>query len=202
MSFFIRHPDEWIGVPERWPFPAAHGGEYATVDEWLTALVDELTLLHEFAPEVRARVHELLAMAAQRGQSARSRVFVAFEAWDGPAYVVEAVAYERSRMGAGSLADAAGADDPTQLGAAYSADFTTEDGTVGAVCVRYLPLNDHGVVYGRVDYAFADDDELLILSGGEIDLVDFEKLKPRIERLAATVSASPASVSARSRAGL
>lgn len=197
MSFFIEHPDEWIGVPERWPFPGMHGIEYADADEWLTALVDELTLTHKLEPDVRARVWELLAMAAQRGQAAGTRVFVTFEAWDGPAYVVEALAQERSVLGARSLADAAGADDPTQLGAPFTDDFATHDGTVGAVCIRYLPLNEQGVVYGRIDYAFADDDELLIISGGEIDLVDFEKLKPRIQQLAATVSTSSASVRAR-----
>jgi len=110
VSFFIEHPDEWIGVPERWPFPGMHGIEYSDADEWLTALVDELTLTHKLEPDVRARVWELLAMAAQRGQAAGTRVFVTFEAWDGPAYVVEALAQERSVLGARSLADAAGAD--------------------------------------------------------------------------------------------
>jgi|GEM_PF-2479732 len=188
MSFFIDHPDGWIGVPEYWPYPTTYAGTVESPQEWVDALVDELTRLESFSPEVRARVTTVLLLAAQRSMTAGSRMYAAFERWDGPAYLVEARVQPVGALGTGSLAEFAGAEDPQQLGAPFSEPFVTTSGLQGVRCYRYLPAAEHGVICGRLDYAFASEDSVLTITGGELDLVDFERLKIVTESLAATVS--------------
>ena len=187
MSFFIDHPDDWIGVPEYWPFPTAQGAMLDSAEQWANALADELVVSDDLDAAERARIVELLLMAAQRGAAAGSRVFVAFEDWRGAAYVVESRTESRRQWGAQSLESVVGFDDPTQLGPAFVEDFATASGIEGKRGYRYLPYDDQGVIFARADYAFEQDDEVLTISGGELDLVYFERLKPALSQLAATV---------------
>lgn len=188
MSFSLDHPEEWIGVPERWPFPGADGTEFSDPEHWIMAFLDELSQNEDApSPEVRERVREVLTMAAQRSASARTRVFVLFEGWDGPAFVVEALVRPEEVLGTRSLEEFAGVDDPTQLGPAYVEPFRTESGVGGVLCIRYLPFDEHGIVYGRLDYVFHAEGQVLTLSGGELDLVGFERLKTHMAALAASV---------------
>ena len=190
MSVSIIHPSAWIGVPERWPFPTVDRGTFDTPQEWADALVDDLGRTTVLSPEVRARVVTVLLLAAQRSLVSGTRLFVAFSAWDGPAYLLEARELPSAVLGMGSLAAFAGVDDPEQLGVPFSETFVTESGLEGVRCYRYLPAAEHGVICGRLDYAFAAGDSVLTITGGELDLVDFEVLKRGAEALAATVSSA------------
>ena len=189
MSFRIDHPDGWIGVPEYWPYPTPAGGTVDSPQEWADALADDLNRHHVLAPEVRARVVTVLLLAAQRSLSSETRLFVAFAAWEGPAYLLEMRELPVAVLGMGSLAEFAGANDPEQLGAPFSEPFVTESGLEGVRCYRYLAA-DHGVICGRLAYAFATPESILTITGGELDLVDFEVLKVGAAALAATVSAT------------
>lgn len=193
MTFTLHHPDDWIGIPDRWPFPGENGTEFADAEHWITALVDVLGQEEDApAPPIRERVREVLTMAAQRSARSATRVFVLFEGWDGPAFIVEALTQSDEVLGTRSLEEFVGADDPAQLGAPYLEDVETRDGLSGVLCIRYLPFDAHGVVYGRIDYAFQAEGQVLTVSGGELDLVDFERLKVHASALAATVALVPA----------
>ena len=190
MSFYIEHPDEWIGVPEYWPFPTPQGGIMADAGEWADAVVDGISGddPDALSPEARARIIALLLLAARRGERAGARVFVAFEGWDGPAYIVEAVTEPKSVLGSRTLEQFAGVDDPDQVGPPFGESFVTESGLIGARSYRYLPLAEEGVIYARADYVFAEGDVVLSIRGMESDLVFFEKLKPELAALAGSVS--------------
>lgn len=187
MSFFIDHPDDWIGVPEYWPFPTPRGATLDSPEQWANALADDLTVSEHLSSEARGRVVELMVMAAQRGAAAGSRAFVTFEDWTGPAYVVESRTQPRTELGTQSLESLVGYDDPNQLGPAFQEDFVTASGLDGKRGYRYLPYDDKGIIYARADYAFEHADEVIMLSGGEVDLVFFERLKPALADLARTV---------------
>jgi hypothetical protein len=188
MSLVIRHPDEWIGIPEYWPYPRPDGRELAGPEVWAAELLDEF-IEHGMPEEQRPLVAEVLAMAVQRSIDNRSRLYLLLETWEGPAYLVEAVTHDRRELGMRDLEDFLGREDETQLGAPFAEPFTTASGLEGARCFRYLPYSDHGVIYGRADYGFIDADTLLTLTGMELDLVHFERLKVHLGVLAATVSA-------------
>ena len=132
-------------------------------------------------------IHAATGCWGARAVSAGSRVFVTFEDWAGPAYVVESLTRSRSALGAQPLESVVGFDDPTQLGPAFVEDFVSASGIEGKRGYRYLPYDDHGVIFGRADYAFERDDEVLTISGGELDLVYFERLKPALAALASSV---------------
>jgi len=190
MSFSLDHPDAWIGVPDHWPFPWLDGTEFSDPEHWIAALLDDLDHQENQeppTPEVRERVREVLTMAAQRSAKAQTRVFVLFEGWDGPAFFAEALTQREEVLGTRTLEQLAGVDDPTQLGPAYVEQFQTDSGIAGVLCIRYLPFDEHGIVYGRLDYAFHEAGEVLTLSAGELDLVDFERLKVHVALLAASV---------------
>lgn len=187
MSFLIDHPDQWIGVPEFWPYPTPQGGILATPEEWANAVVDDIDD-DELSPQARNRILLLLLLAAKRGERAHSRVFVSFEQWDGPAHIVEAVTEPKSVLGTHTLEQFAGAADPAQLGPSFGETFVSESGLIGARAYRYLPLDEQGIIYARADYVFAEGGHVLSIRGVVDDLVAFEKLKPELEALAGSVT--------------
>lgn len=187
MSFFIDHPAQWIGVPDFWPFPSSDGVVFDTPEQWSVAVADALTASGDLSVEARARLIELLLMSSQRSIDAQSRTFITFEDWEGSAFVVESVTRPRRHWGDAPIESLAGRDDPAQLGPVFSEDFLTASGLSGVRCFRYLPYDNTGVIFGRADYVFEQEDEVITLTGAEIDLVFFEKVKTLLEGLAATV---------------
>lgn len=188
MSFYIHHPAEWIGVPEHWPFTTSSGLVLETPEQWAVAVADEAAQSEELTAETRSRIIQLMVIAAERGSDVGARVFVAFESgWDSSAYIVESVIHRRSQFGGKLLESIAGLDDPAQLGPEFAEEFITESGLVGVRCYRYLSFDDQAVIYGAADYAFEGGDYVLTISGAELDLIDFEKLKLSLANLAATV---------------
>lgn len=178
MSVSIIHPSAWIGVPERWPFPTLDRGTFDTPQEWAVALADEESMVEPIEVELRERLISILLMAAQTSVNSGARVYLGFEdGWSGPARVLSAAVRPRADLGGLTLEQVAGFDDPDQLGPPFVEAFDSEAGLAGVRCFRYLPLDDHGVICGRLDYAFEIGDDVLTITGGDPDLVEFEKLK-------------------------
>jgi len=190
MSFFIDHPDEWIGVPERWPFPLTNGGVLSSPADWIRQVVDEIGESEGLDADVREHMTGILGMAVQRGITSGHRTFVAFETWSGPAYIVECESMSAVEQGTRSLEDFAGLDDRDQLGVPFAEEFTTTSGLTGVRCYRYLPYPGgvEGMIYGRADYVFRQADELLVFRSAEFDMVYFRRLLPALERLVASTS--------------
>lgn len=188
MSFYIDHPDDWIGVPESWPFPLADGGVLESPADWIRVLVDDLGASANLDDDVRERMREILGMAVQRGVTTGHRTFVAFEDWAGAAYIVESLSLPAVELGGRSLEEFAGVSDPDQLGVPFAEEFTTATGLTGVRCYRYLPHPGgvEGMIYGRADYVFRHEDTLLVFRAAEFDMVYFRRLLPILERLASS----------------
>ena len=192
MSFIIDHPTSWIGIPERFPFPRAEGAALQNADEWVDELLDELADDAGLREDQRDAAREVLLMVANtRGERDATRSFIAFASWDGPVYVVDAIAEEAGVLGGMTLAQYAGEDDPDQLVQPDVTPFVTESGLDGVRCVRHQRYEEGtGIVMARVDYAWLSGEQLLRLTGAQLDLVLFERMLPLTDELAATVAAA------------
>jgi len=178
MTMTIRHPDGWVGVPDYWPYPLEHGGTLDSPEEWATALADQLAVIEILEPSARARLIEVLLAAARISATTGPRIYLGFvEGWSGPARVLNATVRPRTEFGAMTIEQVAGVDDPAQLGPPFVEDVTTEEGRRGVRCFRYLPVGGDGAICGRLDYAFELGDDVLTITGGDVDLIEFEKLK-------------------------
>lgn len=186
MSFHIDHPDWWIGVPEHWPFVTS-SGTALDPEAWIADLADTLPEAGDLDGQEHLR--QVLMLAMQRGVRMGVRMFVGFEEYRGPGYVVESGVIEAELPADRTLLDYAGLDDETQKGTPFAEEFTTASGLVGVRCYRYLAQESlPEALMGRVDYLFRVGRSILFLRGAELDLVSFERLKHEIELLAATVS--------------
>lgn len=185
MSFFVRQPDEWIGVPERWPFETPRGFA-GDPESWIADTAE--ALVEPGDVEGKQHVREVLTLAAQRGVRTGLRTFVGFEDYRGAAYIVESGVMDYLPELGQSLLQYMEFHDPDQVGPQVSEEFTTTSGLVGVRSYRYFrtePTSE--AVYGRLDYAFAEQGSILFMRGAEHNLVAFERLKRYIEPLANSV---------------
>ncbi|TPW71643.1 hypothetical protein [Schumannella sp. 10F1B-5-1] len=203
MAFLIEHPADWIGVPERWPFPRPDGGEIADAAQWAEELVEELDIENDLRRAERVVVRELARAAAELAERRGSRTFIAFHGFDA-GFVAAAEVHSGPEIAAAELAELVVAGSPASVGRDDVAPFTTSSGVVGMRAYRYLPLAaatadtatssadlagaPADAVIGRADYVLRAGDTALWLTAAEVDLVWFERVKPRLEALAASVT--------------
>lgn len=188
MSFYIPHPVEWVGVPEYWPFPWQAGQHLATEQEWVAALVSELEAANGLDAEQAEWLRMVALLAAHQAVRSGGRTFFAVETWEGPAYIALCLIESDSVIGGRSLEQYAGYDDPEQIGAPFAESFESDSGLIGVRCFRYVPYEGQlGSISGRVDYAFRAGDSVLRLTGAQLDLVLFERMKPLMELLARSI---------------
>ncbi len=189
MSVFVQHPDGWIGIPEDFP-----DGRWATAQDWAAELVDALA--PDLAPPGDGdsqRLQDYLSIvAASRAARAASRVYVWVEDWEGPVYVADLVVMGAALLPAGtSLESLAGKDDPDVVEAPIIEPYVTGSGLRGVRSVRYLnPEGADGLV-ARADYVWPTPDGFVRLYTAQFDMVAFDRSRPRLEALAATVRVGP-----------
>ncbi len=188
MSFYVNHPDEWIGTPEYWPFPQQGGTELLTPEAWVDAVVDEIHDRESLGLEEREHVGGLLQAVTARAAESGLRHFVAFREWQGPAYVVETEVFAVSWLGGRSIEDFLGANDPERLDNGVLEPVTTESGLSGTMCVRYLTYDAvTQSIYGRVDIGFIVEGQVFVFRAIVRDGVEFERLRPALESLVRTL---------------
>lgn len=188
MSFLIDHPASWIGIPERFPYPAP-GGPLQNAEQWATDVLTELVGSTRVPQErVDAAREVLLMVESTRREREATRSFVALVSWDGPVYVADAVAEPAEVLGGMNLAEYAGADDPRQLTPAVLSRFVCDTGLEGVRCVRALPYDDGAeIVLDQVDYAWVAGDQVLRITAAQLDHGLFESMLTFTDALARSV---------------
>jgi hypothetical protein len=181
----IRHPDEWIGIPEDFPFD-----RWQSAEEWSTELVE--VLAEDVPPPTRGQYERLRAelehVAQSREDRGASRTYVTIDDWAGPIYVVDLINLPTEITGATSLELLAGANDATAVEPPIIEGFTTDYGVTGARSIRYVNPDDASTLLVRADYIFPTSNGFIRLYTAQFDLVDFERMRPLLEKLAATVA--------------
>lgn len=181
----VRHPEGWIGVPEDWP-----NDTWQSAEDWGAELVGVLEEdFGEPEPEQRAALRTfLIAFAQNRRDRGSTRGYVSVDGWAGPIYLADLVLTHRSSVGDTTLEQMAGADDPEAIEKPIIDPFVTNSGLAGLYSVRYLNPPEVGGLVVRADYVWPMEDGFIQLYTSQLDLVAFERVLPRLEALAKTVS--------------
>ncbi|PRY68113.1 hypothetical protein B0I08_105278 [Glaciihabitans tibetensis] len=187
MAFFIDFPFDWAGVP-----PFGETERWSTPEAWAKDLLDELAA----GADVRLRksqrkvLHETFVFEAVEGiKREASRTFLSLATWYGPLTSADAYITPREALGAISLEDYVGANDPSAAEPPEVGPFTTQSGLVGVRCVRYINPYDNSPVIGAViEYAFEVDGSVLRLLTSQLDLVNFPRTIELMDGLAGSVT--------------
>lgn len=182
---FVEHPDSWIGIPESFP-----NERWATATAWADELAEALG--EDLAPPVdgqRKRLGGYLeTIAVSRAERGASRVYVSIDDWAGPVYVADLNLLSKALVGDITLEQLAGVEDAEAVEKPIIESYTTESGLEGVFSVRYLNPPEIGGLLVRADYVWPLSDGFLQLYTAQFDLVAFERVLPRLEALARTVS--------------
>jgi hypothetical protein len=181
----VDHPDEWIGIPEKWP-----ASRWETPYEWASGLVDALREDWGVPPDGADITFRdvIVALANSLDRRVASRLYVSVDGWSGPIYVAGMAVLPPARGDGMTAAELAGATDDETIDKPIVGEFTTNGGVVGASCVRYFLRDDPGRVVARADFVVKVGDSFVDFFHEDADLVDFERALPRLRELAATVS--------------
>jgi hypothetical protein len=184
-SVVVDHPDSWIGVPEDFP-----NSRWTTAYEWASELVDAFA--EDFPTEndgQRATLRDVLvSVALSRNPEETSRLYVSIDEWSGPLFIAEMGLIPSNRVVGFTAAEIAGADDPTAVEKPLVEEFETRGGISGVKCVRYLNPEELGGIVARVDYVVPVPSGFVRFSTSQFDLVDFERVQPRLDDLARSVA--------------
>jgi hypothetical protein len=184
-SVLVEHPDSWVGIPEDFPNEG-----WQSAADWAAELTEVLG--EDFPPPTegqRARLAGYLATVAEsRADRRSSRIYVSVDGWAGPVYIADLVIAPASEIGAASLAELDGSEDPDAVEKPIIEPFVTESGLEGVYSIRYTNPEGLGGLLVRADYVWPLDSGFLQLYTAQFDLVEFERVLPRLAALASTVS--------------
>jgi hypothetical protein len=186
-SIVVDHPDDWIGVPENWP-----NERWATPYEWASGFVEAL---HEDwgIPADGADIafrDVLVSLANSLDKTIASRMYLATEGWSGPLYVAFMAVLPEGRTVGMTAAEVAGTYDVDTIETPQSGEFTTNDGLVGASCIRYFNRDEPDRIVGRMDYVVQVGERFVDFFVEDSDLIDFGRIQTRLQELAATVGSA------------
>jgi hypothetical protein len=186
-SILVDHPDDWIGVPENWP-----NERWATPYEWASELVDALHEDWGSSPDSAdvAFRDVLVSLANSLDQTVASRLYITSEGWSGPLYLAFMAVLPESQTIGMTAAQVAGSDDVDTIETPIVGEFTTRDGFVGASCTRYFNRDEPDRIVARADFVVQIGDAFVDFFAENSDLLDFERVRPRLRELAATVSST------------
>jgi hypothetical protein len=181
----IRHPEEWIGVPEDFPYD-----RWQSAEDWANDLVAALA---EDAPapsrgQYERLRSELQQLAESREERGAARIYLTLDDWAGPVFVVDLVNLPAELTGPTTIEKLAGDGDSTAVETPILEGFTTDFGVTGVRSIRYVNRDDVGGLLVRADYVFPTSNGFIRLYTAQFDLVDFERVRPLLERLAATIA--------------
>ena len=184
-AILVDHPDEWIGIPENWA-----GTRWETGYEWASELVDALR--EDFGPPVeneRATLRDVLVTVSNSlDKQTASRLYISVDGWAGPLYIATMAMLSRDSLPGLTTEQVAGSDDPDVVEKPIVSEFVTVDGLTGVKCVRYANDREAGGILAKVDYVVPVPGSFIRFSTALYDLVDFEAVQPRLERLAKSVT--------------
>lgn len=183
-TVLIDHPDEWIGIPENWP-----NERWTTAYEWASELVDAFA--EDFPTESdgqRATLRDVLvSVANSRDALETSRIYISVDEWSGPLFIAEMALIPAERALGFTAAEIAGSEDDRAIEKPLVEEYQTVDGVTGVKCLRYLNPPELGGIMARADYVVAVPSGFVRISTSQYDLVDFERVQPRLDALARTV---------------
>jgi hypothetical protein len=189
MTFFINFPSDWAGIP-----PLGEGQQWPTPEAWAKDIVEELatgtgTRLRK---SKRRTMEEIFAdQAVESVRRGASRTFLSLASWDGPLTTADAFMTSRASLGAISLEDYVGANDPEATEPPLVEKFTTESGLEGLRSIRFvMPYENLPTLAGVAEYAFEDNDQVLRLSTSQLDLENFRATIALMDGLASSVTSA------------
>ena len=183
-SIVVDHPDDWIGIPENWPNEG-----WATPYEWASKFVDALYEdwgIPADGADIAFR-DVLVSLANSLDKTIASRMYITTEGWSGPLDIAFMAVLPESQTVGYTAAELAGADDVNTVDLPRVGEFTTNQGLVGASCIRYFDRQDPDRIVGRMDYVVQVGDRFVDFFVEDSDLIDFGRIQPRLQELAATV---------------
>jgi hypothetical protein len=184
-EIFIDHPDEWIGIPEDWDET-----RWESAYPWASELVDALA--ESFGPAEgteRATLRDVLVTVAGSLDTAiASRLYVSVDGWTGPMYVATMAMLPLDLYPGATVEELAGAEDEDVVEKPIVEPYSTDGGLVGVKCVRYTNDDSVGGILAKADYVVHTPDAWVRFATANYDLVAFERVQPRMDRLARTVT--------------
>ncbi len=181
---FVDHPDEWVGIPEDWAGTAWENG-YQWASELVDVFAGEFTAPYD---DQRATLRDVLVtVAGSRDPAITSRVYVSVDGWEGPLFVANLSLIPTADLPGVSAGQLAGGEDVDVVEKPLVTGFTTAEGLGGVKCVRYSQDLDAGGLIAKADYVVPTPDTFVRFSTAQYNLVAFERVQPRVERLAQSV---------------